>query len=122
MQYHHHIYKCSLWLQVVSLLLLLWAVSKWDMDTSTRLTEDKDGHLSFDDKESIGIFAYYNQNGVASTTPNFMNNQQATYDASSSSWNYSPVKYWPTNANDNLSFYAYYPYRASDDKDTIQAI
>ena len=143
MQYHHHIYKCSLWLQAVSLLLLsacsssdpdvpgeepaqsnvpvaFKAVSKWDMDTSTRLTEDEKGHLSFDDKESIGIFAYYNQNGVVSTTPNFMNNQQATY--SSSSWNYSPVKYWPTNDNDNLSFYAYYPYRGSDDKDTIQAI
>lgn len=76
----------------------------------------------------FGVFAYYtgadNWATVgAGTTPNFMYNQQVSYE---SGWTYSPVKYWP---NDNysadgsgaegsqdhsyVSFFAYAPYNGT---------
>lgn len=72
----------------------------------------------------FGVFAYYSDNGVYTTntsTPNFMHNQAVTH---SSSWTYTPIKYWPnetfngtvdrngasaTNA-DVISFFAYAPF------------
>lgn len=45
----------------------------------------------------------------------FMYKQRVNY--SSSSWNYSPVKYWPTNGN-KLSFWVYAPY---DDNISLSA-
>lgn len=79
----------------------------------------------------FGVFAYYTgtdqwdelgtEGHAAPMAPNFMHNQRVTYSATS--WQYSPVKYWP---NDNipadnsgatgsvehsyLSFFAYAPY------------
>lgn len=91
------------------------ALSKWD-DAKTRLQENSDNSVSFEKDDQIGIFAYYNY----STTPNFMNNQLATCntsaDGTSTSWSYSPTKYWPANEKDELSFYAYYPYHVTEDK------
>lgn len=99
------------------------ALSKWDEAQAksssaphTRLSEDATTKtLSFDKNDAIGVFAYLND----SDTPNFMNNQKVTYDGAN--WNYSPVKYWPNNEKDELSFYAYYPYRETADGDTIKA-
>ena len=46
--------------------------------------------------------------GEASTA-DYMYNQEVEY---SSDWEYSPIKYWPNNTNDRLSFMAYAPYQA----------
>jgi len=43
-------------------------------------------------------------------TPNFMYNEAVTYDNVKSKWTYSPVKYWPNNAENTLTFWAYSPY------------
>ena len=66
---------------------------------------------------SIGVYAYYhpgsgNTPGAwsASATPNFMFNQKATNEADKDGFSYSPLKYWPNNLNDKLSFIGYYPY------------
>lgn len=64
---------------------------------------------------SIGVYAYYHDDGrwttdAANNTPNFMWNQQVTNDASFSTFVYSPLKYWPNEESDKLSFIAYYPY------------
>jgi len=74
----------------------------------------------------FGVFAYYTgasdwSTAGASTIPNFMYNQQVTWDINH--WTYSPVKYWPNNNNpadgsgatgsqdkNYLSFFAYAPY------------
>lgn len=74
----------------------------------------------------IGVFAFMqpNVNGTAIdfnsrrfTTPDFMYNQMVGQwtdgTPGSWSWSYSPVKYWPTEMNDQVSFFAYAPYRAS---------
>lgn len=61
--------------------------------------------------QGFGVFAYYtnDQKYSAAATPNFMNNQQVTYVGSA--WTYAPVKYWPNEATDYVSFFAYAPYR-----------
>ena len=76
----------------------------------------------------FGVFAYYTgatawKSAKASATPNFMYNQQVTWDVTNSVWIYTPVKYWPNDNNpaDNtgatgsqthsyVSFFAYAPY------------
>ena len=80
--------------------------------------------------QSFGVFAYYSEGDGSSagaynsstSAPNFMWNQEVTY---SSGWTYTPVKYWPNEADTNtdvdgsatttsgkdvLSFFAYAPY------------
>lgn len=67
----------------------------------------------------FGIFGYYTgQAAWASTgTPNFMFNQQATYAASA--WGYTPVKYWPNTANDQVTFFAYAPYSTTENSGIV---
>ena len=77
----------------------------------------------------FGVFAYHTGNSPwasagATAAPNFMYNQQVTYAATS--WQYSPVKYWPNDNNpaddsgatgsqehSYVSFFAYAPYNGS---------
>lgn len=66
----------------------------------------------------FGILAYYtdNQPYTPSALPNFMYNQQVTFN--DPDWTYSPLKYWPnefgetavSTGTDRLSFFAYAPY------------
>ena len=49
-------------------------------------------------------------------TSNFMYNQEVTY--SGGSWTYSPVKYWPNNSENTLTFWAYAPYFGEYDEET----
>ena len=68
---------------------------------------------------SFGVFAYY-QEGVIdsgtpaawsdSRTPDFMFAQQVDFDGSA--YSYSPLRYWPSNVENTISFWAYYPYGA----------
>ncbi|MCD7924534.1 MAG: fimbrillin family protein [Bacteroides sp.] len=62
--------------------------------------------------KGFGILAYYTgQSDMGtSSTPNFMWNQQVTYDTSNKVWKYTPLKYWPNTTGDKVSFYAYAPY------------
>jgi hypothetical protein len=56
----------------------------------------------------FGVFAYYTDNSdyvEGTSTPNFMFNQFVRWDGSA--WVYSPLKYWPNDADDRLSFFAY---------------
>lgn len=59
----------------------------------------------------FGVFANYTTNNVA-LNPNFMNNQQVTYV--SGAWTYSPVKYWPNNDTDQVTFWAYAPWNTNN--------
>ena len=83
-----------------------------DKDIQTRgASMDNDALKS----ESFGVLAYYTQNSAwtaasASATPNFMYNQKVAWSTTNTTWNYSPMKYWPNNTNDKVSFFAYAPY------------
>jgi len=62
-------------------------------------------------RDGFGVYCYYTDNsGYAAGTskPNFMLNQQVTYG--NGAWAYDPIKYWPNNDNDKLTFRAYAPY------------
>ena len=64
----------------------------------------------------FGVFAFYTGTAdfaeASATTPNFMNNQKVEYSTTTSDWTYSPLKYWPNNDGDKVSFFAYAPYAA----------
>lgn len=68
----------------------------------------------------FGVYAYdtgtlsWNAYVANRTYPNFMYNQQVTWDGSN--WTYSPLKYWPNNAGGRLSFFAYAPYESTDER------
>lgn len=81
---------------------------------TTALNEVQTRYASDDLPASMGVFAYFTQGGnfnASASTPNFMHNQLVTNN--SGTWSYTPVKYWPTNANDRVSFFAYAPHNAS---------
>lgn len=66
-------------------------------------------------RAGIGVFAYYTEGtdySSANGTPNFMYNQKLEYK--SSAWEYTPLKYWPNNNGDKVSFFAYAPYSPCD--------
>lgn len=49
---------------------------------------------------------------TAAKKMSFMDNTHVTWQ--STAWKYSPVKFWPNNATDKISFFAYAPYAAAD--------
>ena len=75
----------------------------------TRATKE---YESAADLTDIGVFAYFTNGAFSegSSTPNFMYNQQVERQTGDGSWTYSPVKYWPGNTMDKISFFAYAPY------------
>ncbi len=67
--------------------------------------------------KGFGVFAYYTGTSdfTTTSTPNFMYNQRVYGTASGDpnptyTWAYSPIKYWPNNEGDKISFFAYAPY------------
>lgn len=75
------------------------------VSTLTRGTE-----LGTDNLTSAGIFAYLTSGELNTNkaTPNFMYNQKL--EKSNNTWMYSPMKFWPNNDSDRISFVAYAPY------------
>lgn len=64
--------------------------------------------------KGFGVFACYTGRQKYEFTTvwsDFMYNQGVSYAAGS--WTYSPVKYWPNNADEYISFFAYAPYEAA---------
>lgn len=87
----------------------------------------------------FGILGYYSDDNIYPTSgyvPNFMYNQQVTWDNTSKGWAYTPLKYWPnetikdsqtnpavSTASDKLTFFAYAPYVSTiSDAEGITAI
>lgn len=61
---------------------------------------------------TAGVFAYMTSGSfnTSTATPGYMYNQKLERANNTSPWTYSPVKYWPNNDADKLSFFAYAPY------------
>lgn len=64
---------------------------------------------------SMGVFAYYTGQSdwdpATHNVANFMKNQKVTL--TDGNYTYSPIKYWPNNPGDKVSFFAYAPYNAN---------
>ncbi len=78
----------------------------------------------------FGVFTYYdlatqtNGDGVLAaftdeSTPDFMYNTKVAVEENETEWTYSPMKYWPNNTNDVLSFFAYGPQSSNATGDAI---
>lgn len=72
----------------------------------------------------FGVLAYYtkdvNWNSYTDkSNPNFINNSRVTSSDGGTTWKYSPVKYWPHKQGEKLSFFAYAPYMAGVDINTL---
>lgn len=83
-----------------------------DDDCLTRAT----GELNSLDNTAIGVFAAYTGKLTYENTTvlsDFMYNQPVTYNATVGKWEYQPLKYWPNNGTDYVSFFAYAPYEAA---------
>lgn len=83
-----------------------------DFSTTVEDAQTRSGALTTGNILSMGVFAYYTGSSDWSTsnTPNFMYNQEVKRSNASSPWTYTPVKYWPNNPTDKITFFAYAPY------------
>ncbi len=93
---------------------------RWDV--RTRAAGSATNH--FPNETRMGLFAFYTPEGgsldAETQEPDFMKNQAVKASTSaittdegilySTSWSYSPVKYWPTAQGDAISFFGYYPW------------
>ena len=78
------------------------------VETQTRGTD-----FTKDNLTSLGVLAYLTQGSsfnASSSTPNFMYNQEVTKAGGTATWEYTPTKFWPTNSNDKITFFAYAPH------------
>lgn len=82
---------------------------------------------AFEAGNTFGVFGYYTQDSdyTGSTAPNFMFNEVITATgASTLTWGYSPIKYWPNKVTSDskegkVSFFAYSPMPANDNGVTL---
>ena len=79
----------------------------------TRATKaGQTGDLTTDNLKTAGFGVLgYSSNGIPFNerlTPDFMYNQPVTCPAGT--WTYDPIKYWPNEENDRVSFFAYAPF------------
>jgi hypothetical protein len=88
-----------------------------DFGSYTEQFQTRGGELkrAIPDGGSMGVYAYYHDGSLwatdaANNQPDFMWNQQRTYNADLNAFVYAPLKYWPNEESDKLSFIAYYPY------------
>jgi len=94
----------------------------FDASTDGGLTTRAAGEINDNEalqKVGFGVFGSYTgrltyENTTVSS--DFMYNQQVTYN--SDIWSYSPVKYWPNDSRDYVSFFAYAPYMANPQQNT----
>ena len=65
--------------------------------------------------EAIGVYASqtHGEFDGSSAMMNFMQNQRVEHDAEKNTWSYKPVKFWPEEPTDKLSFFAYAPYNTA---------
>ena len=106
------------------------AVSRGSIITTEGNTNADAGILSESLKEKgFGVFAYYTNessyiNGDDPATTdvtetgspcNFTYNQLINLTGNATDWSYSPIKYWPNDKADKLTFFAYAPYDDADE-------
>ena len=73
------------------------------------------------DNTTFGVFAFYQEGTPSSAgkwnnnrTPNFMFNQAVEFRLPDQ-YTYTPLRYWPSNEYNTISFWAYCPYKVTPD-------
>ncbi len=95
------------------------ALTSYTFQTMTRADSALLADHTIPTGKSIGVYAYYHDNATWSNdaAPNFMCNQQATNISNEQPFSYAPLKYWPNENDDKVSFIAYYPYTSNSSAD-----
>ncbi|MFR9659882.1 MAG: hypothetical protein SNG04_05660 [Rikenellaceae bacterium] len=79
----------------------------WDTTKSTVIGEETLKELGME------VFAFYTaaeEWSSADVAPQqFMIDQSVAYNSETSAWSYSPVKYWPNNESEKITFFAFAP-------------
>ena len=73
----------------------------------------------FSSGDAFGVLAYHllPVGGVEVTEwdhnalPNYMYNQEVKMQSDNTTWQYSPIVYWPYDTNSKIKFFAYYPHK-----------
>ncbi len=80
--------------------------------TTTRATTVMDTTLLH--QTGFGVHGYTHTTDwttvPAQTAPDFMRDQEVTYNSKTYTWSYSPLKYWPADNTTRLSFVAWAPF------------
>ena len=87
----------------------------------------KDDPTAADKYGGFGIMGYFTgqqtfEQAKSAATPSFMHNQMVKWDGTNNVWTYSPVKYWPNQPGDKISFFAYAPYESDWENGTKAGI
>ena len=102
------------------MLFSSYAASKSTEMLATRADDSfiPEGITSLPDNSSFGVFAYYQEGVIGSGnsaawsaggwSPAFMFNQRVDFDGTN--YTYEPLRYWPSNTENTISFWGYYPY------------
>lgn len=72
------------------------------------------GDITADNFNKFGVFASYTgklKYENTTVSPDFMYNQPVSI--TNGNWSYAPLKYWPNDASEYVSFFAYAPYEES---------
>lgn len=102
------------------------AQTKGTVTNSTNLNSVGFGVYSYYTTTNKTLDFYFGNSGTATSEatqfkPNFMDNQKVYW--SSSTWDYTPKKYWPVgNTTYKLSFFAYAPYDSDSTPDDITSM
>lgn len=67
-----------------------------------------------DDDPAVDYTGTWDDLATEHWTPNFMYNEEVTYDNVAGKWTYAPVKYWPNNRENTITFWAYSPYYGNE--------
>lgn len=94
----------------------------FDASTDDGLTTRASGEINNAalQTKGFGVFGFYTGRLTYENTtvsPDFMYNQQVIFNNTRNAWEYSPVKYWPNDSRDYVSFFAYAPYEATPTDD-----
>lgn len=68
-----------------------------------------------DDDPAVDYTGTWNDLAIKHWTPNFMYDKEVTYDDLAEKWTYSPIKYWPNNPENTITFWAYSPYYGNEE-------
>lgn len=93
----------------------------------TRGAETTTNLLKDNTKGNFGILAFYTgasdwETAKVTALPNFMYNEKVHYNTSGPNWAYDNIKYWPTNPDHMITFFAYGPYEAAPTAGTNKGI
>lgn len=93
-----------------------------ELTFSTNISTTKAAILDNAKLMDFGVYAYYSENrnfDINNSLPDFMYNTKVYKQEGDTKWKYDPIKYWPADESNKISFFAYAPYVSTDNDNGI---